>query len=471
MRRLGIPKERYDAPGFSLLRELGFRRSIIEQATEVICGRMTIEGAPFLRDEHLPVFDCASRCGRHGKRFIHPTGHLRMMAAAQPFISGAISKTVNLPKETTIEEVGELYRYGWELGLKAIAIYRDGCKMSQPLASSSSDGASEDAEEVTRQAIESAVAEALAEAEQNRKPRRTRLPKKRSGFTQEARVGGHKVYLRTGEYEDGEIGEIFIDMHKEGAAFRSMMNCFAIAVSLGLQYGVPLDEFVEVFTFTRFEPHGHTDHPNVRFSTSVVDYVFRVLAMEYLGRHELVQVPPTTPGHDGRGSEGRGGAGAKGDPKVEPKGDRPAGRTPAGSRPKADVRATVSADAAPVASSDARAPRGGGAAAARPQPAARVTEGPAPDTEVDDGAETEPVASATNGSGRGHANGNGHGNGNGATTSVLDGPRIGRVSSTVTDHLTQVSTDAPMCDMCGHLTVRNGSCYKCLNCGQSMGCS
>ena len=243
---------------------------------------MTIEGAPHLKPEHLPIFDCANKCGRYGERFIEPMAHVRMMAAVQPFISGAISKTVNLPKEATVEDIRNIYLEGWKLGLKAIALYRDGCKASQPLNTSSSEGSSKGAKEQT---VEKA-------AEPPPVLRRRRLPKKRAGFTQEASVGGHKVYLRTGEYEDQTLGEIFIDMHKEGAAFRSMMNCFAIAVSLGLQYGVPLKEFVDVFTFTRFEPQGAVEHPNIKFATSVIDYIFRVLGMEYLQMTDFVHKKP-----------------------------------------------------------------------------------------------------------------------------------------------------------------------------------
>jgi ribonucleoside-diphosphate reductase alpha chain len=423
MKRLGIPRERWSAPGFRLLRELGFSRSVIDQATDVICGRMTVEGAPHLAEEHLAVFDCACRCGRHGSRFIEPRGHLRMMAAAQPFISGAISKTVNVPKETTVEEIADLYHFGWELGLKALAVYRDGCKLSQPLSTSSKDGDVKESEKGKDSDVDAAVREAVARAERERRPRRVRLPKKRTGFTQEARIGGHKVYLRTGEYENGKLGEIFIDMHKEGAAFRSMMNCFAIAVSLGLQYGVPLEEFVEVFTFTRFEPHGHTDHPNVRFSTSVIDYLFRVLAMEYLGRHELVQVPPTA-SHD---RIERGG--------VSPKG-----------------AATVSAlEEEMVVDGDPADPD--------PDPDS-VSRGNTPDpleTEADPGEGTDAQESSDSDQ---SASGNGSGSSNAP-----------QVIAPVADQLFAVSRDAPFCDICGHLTVRNGACYKCLNCGSSMGCS
>ncbi len=448
MQRLNIPKERWSAAGFNLLRELGFRRSAIEQATDVICGRMTVEGAPYLLDEHLAVFDCASKCGRHGRRFIEASGHLRMMAAAQPFISGAISKTVNLPKETSVEEIENLYRLGWESGLKAVAVYRDGCKMSQPLASSSADpseSAEEEEEKKRAAAIDVAVREALEEAETKRQPERTRLPKKRSGFTQEARVGGHKVYLRTGEYLDGDLGEIFIDMHKEGAAFRSMMNCFAIAVSLGLQYGVPLDEFVEVFTFTRFEPHGHTDHPNVRFSTSVIDYVFRVLAMEYLGRHELVQVPPTAT-HD---VVERGGVERDKKPKPDSPSQGPA---------RAAASGSTEAVAAVVEAQPEAAPRPEPVEGGRVEPAARVVSASA--------VSAEPATERP-----GTGSGKGNGNGNGAALAESGGMRLGAATDAVTEQLTLVGPDSPFCDMCGHLTVRNGSCYKCLNCGNSMGCS
>ncbi|MBI4042409.1 MAG: vitamin B12-dependent ribonucleotide reductase [Deltaproteobacteria bacterium] len=271
-------------PGYSLLTALGFDKRAIEEASETIGGRMTLEGAPHLSEEHLTVFDCANKCGSLGKRFIEPMGHVRMMAAAQPFISGAISKTINLPNEVTVEEVERLYIESWRLGLKAVALYRDGCKMSQPLNTGSSSKASKGKEGVQTLLVE------LPRAV------RHRLPKKRPGFVLEGRVGGHKVYLRTGEYEDGSVGEIFIDMHKEGAAMRSLLNCFAIAISLGLQHGVPLEEFVDAFTFTRFDPQGAVDHPNIKTATSVIDYIFRVLGMEYLGKMDFVHVKPALNG-------------------------------------------------------------------------------------------------------------------------------------------------------------------------------
>jgi ribonucleoside-diphosphate reductase alpha chain len=291
-----------------------------------------------------------------------------MMAAAQPFLSGAISKTVNLPTETTVEEIEEIYMKGWQMGLKAVALYRDGCKLSQPLS--------------TKKAEKKAVEEADAAP----KPlKRKKLPKRRCGFTQEARVGGQKVYLRTGEYDDGSLGEIFIDMHKEGAAYRSMMNCFAIAVSLGLQYGVPLEEFVEVFTFTRFEPQGPVDHPNIKFATSIIDYIFRNLGLEYLGRSDIVQIKPEE--------------------------TRSTADTPKLRRSAAEVEA-------PKASSGER-----------------------PQLSIISGSKDEaPHAAAP-------------------------------VQDALSGQLSTMMGDAPFCDSCGHITVRNGACYKCLNCGNSMGCS
>lgn len=383
MHRLGFKPEQYNDPNFNFLKALGFSPAEIEEANNVICGMMTIEGAPHLKPEHLSVFDCANKCGHHGKRFLEPMSHVRMMAAAQPFISGAISKTINLPNEATSEEIERLYIESWRLSLKAVALYRDRSKGSQPLNSTSGD--SSDKKEEPKLVLH-----------------RHRLPKKRQGFTQEARVGGQKVYLRTGEYEDGTLGEIFIDVHKEGAAYRSMMSCFAIAVSLGLQYGVPLDEYVNVFTFTRFEPQGTVDHPNVKYATSIVDYIFRVLGMEYLGRTDFVQVPPE----------------------------------------QAAVEAAQQKQKS-----------------------------------------KSPSSLKENANGEKGSHGNGTGNGKGVQH--LDPAQIklirenvgGTVSETLVTsdpldgHLSHMMGDAPFCDHCGHVTVRSGSCYKCLNCGNSMGCS
>jgi ribonucleoside-diphosphate reductase alpha chain len=393
--RLGVSAEKLGKPGFSLLKHLGFNAQQIEEAGDTIIGRMTIEGAPHLRQEHYAVFDCANRCGRTGQRFLAPMAHVKMMAAAQPFLSGAISKTVNLPNDATVEDVKRIYEDGWKLGLKAVALYRDGCKASQPLSTTSDKKEEKEEAVVTEKAAAKiaapAVAAAIAAVPAVGRPEghRVRLPQKRRGFTQEAHVGGHKVFLRTGEYEDGSLGEIFIDMHKEGAAFRSLMNCFAMAVSVGLQYGVPLSTFVEQFTFTRFEPHGVVSgHPNIKFSTSIVDYIFRVLGVEYLRRYDFAQVKPQ---EDAAGIE---------DPTA----------------PKLVAEDSGSPTSIAPPSPSSIPPQ---VLAAKAEPAAYAAEG--------------------------------HG--------ALDA------------QLEEMMGDAPVCDGCGHITVRNGACYKCLNCGNSMGCS
>ena len=367
--RFGLTEEQYTKPNFNMLKALGFSPVQIEEASLVICGRMTVEGAPHLKEEHLPVFDCANKCGKSGKRFLAPMSHVKMMAAAQPFISGAISKTINIPNEATIEDIENLYVETWRLGLKAVALYRDGCKMSQPLNAMSDSQAKKQTE-----------AEKSAPAPQQVVLKRRRLSKKRRGFTLEARVGGQKVYLRTGEYNEGGLGEIFVDMHKEGAAFRSMMNCFAIAVSLGLQYGVPLEEYVDCFTFTRFEPHGVVDHPNIKMATSVIDFIFRVLGMEYLGRTDFVQVKPS---------------------KDE------------------DVVLELESKNREQKSENRK----------------QKTDG------------------------------------NVVPLSIRTSNLEPRTSNSPNEHLSTMMGDAPFCDSCGHVTVRNGSCYRCLNCGNSMGCS
>ena len=301
---LKLSAEQMSAPGFDLLTALGFSKAEIEAANEYVCGTMTLEGAPGLKPEHLPVFDCASPCGRTGKRALSWKSHIHMLAAAQPFISGAISKTINMPNAATVADCREAYMQSWKLGLKANALYRDGSKLSQPLSAQLIADGDEDQDE---------AAEALAGAPQGRraqivaeriveriiervrlKAEREKLPNRRKGYTQKAVVGGHKVYLRTGEFEDGRLGEIFIDMHKEGAAFRSLMNNFAIAISLGLQYGVPLDEYVEAFTFTRFEPAGYVQgNEAIKNATSILDYIFRELAVSYLSRNDLAHVDPS----------------------------------------------------------------------------------------------------------------------------------------------------------------------------------
>ena len=291
--KLGISDAQLNDFDFNMLEHLGFSKDEIDAANIHICGAMTLEGAPHLDEAHLPIFDCANVCGRIGKRFLSVDSHITMMAAAQPFISGAISKTINMPNSAGVQECGDAYMKSWQLGLKANALYRDGSKLSQPLSSGLIDEIDDEDEEITApmaattspQVIEKVVERIISKVE------RERLPHRRKGYTQKATVGGHKVYLRTGEYEDGRIGEVFIDMHKEGAAFRSLMNNFAIAVSIGLQYGVPLEEFVEAYTFTRFEPQGIvTGNDAIKMSTSILDYTFRELAISYLDRGDLGHV-------------------------------------------------------------------------------------------------------------------------------------------------------------------------------------
>ena len=291
--KLGITDAQLNDFEFNILEYLGFSKDEIEAANIHVCGAMTLEGAPHLDEAHLPIFDCANVCGRIGKRFLSVDSHITMMAAAQPFISGAISKTINMPNSASVQECGDAYMKSWQLGLKANALYRDGSKLSQPLSSGLIDEIEDEDDEAeapmaatsSPQVIEKVVERIISKAE------RERLPHRRKGYTQKATVGGHKVYLRTGEYEDGRIGEVFIDMHKEGAAFRSLMNNFAIAVSIGLQYGVPLEEFVEAYTFTRFEPQGIvTGNDAIKMSTSILDYTFRELAISYLDRSDLGHV-------------------------------------------------------------------------------------------------------------------------------------------------------------------------------------
>jgi ribonucleoside-diphosphate reductase alpha chain len=432
MARLGISEDEYSQPNFNLLGSLGFSDEQIDEASTYICGRMTIEGAPHLKAEHLPVFDCANKCGKHGKRYLAPMAHIRMMAAAQKYLSGAISKTINLPHETTVEEIEKLYLESWRQGLKAVALYRDGSKMCQPLNAIADDVKK-------KQDSKSQEAEIAAQSNSTEHPvvlKRRRLPKKRRGFTQEARVGGHKVYLRTGEYEDGMLGELFIDMHKEGAAFRSMMNCFAIAVSLGLQYGVPLEEYVDCFTFTRFEPQGVVDHPNIKIATSVVDFIFRVLGMEYMGRTDFVQVKPTK--DDDVKMELETTAARE---RLEERNKKEATPPPPPAKP--EVRATVEPVVAKVHNINAvNEPAVPAAAAAPKQNAAPV---------ASFGASFATVTGST-----------------GASIPISEPKAHNNVANS---HLSGMMGDAPFCDSCGHVTVRNGSCYKCLNCGNSMGCS
>ena len=401
LQRLGFQPEAYYDMSFNLLESLGFTDEEIDAANDYVCGTMTIEGAPFLKEEHLSVFDCANKCGKKGERYIHAHGHIRMMAAVQPFISGAISKTINLPNEANIEEIKDCYQLSWELGLKACALYRDGSKLSQPL-SNKSDKKKKDETATEESAINSNIVdlgkltidELLEEVNKrvqdspdttlkrqlSRIIERKQLPAKRHGYTIKSKVGGQALFLRTGEYKDGTLGEIFIDMAKEGATMRSLLNSFAVAVSVGLQYGVPLEEFVDKFIFTRFEPAGMVDHPNIKSATSVLDYIFRVLAYEYLDRDDLVHVL---------------------DPEHVSKLDQV-------NQELSQVRIT-----APVATNE-------------------TVKAVAP----------KPVAAAAM-----------------------------AVNSADTKKLMGTSADAPACRQCGNITLRNGTCYMCPNCGTTTGCS
>jgi ribonucleoside-diphosphate reductase alpha chain len=415
--RLGFTQE--DLDGDTILEALGVSEQQIRDASKIVCGRMTVEGAPHLKTEHLAVFDCANKCGADGVRFIEPMAHVRMMAAAQPFLSGAISKTVNMPHEASVDEIKNVYHEAWKMGLKAVAIYRDGSKLSQPLSGKADKkkakaGAAEDVvtplvnergEELvySQRDLEEAVARAVALAP----ARKRKMPQRRQGLTIEARVGGHQIFLRTGEYDDGRLGEIFIDMHKEGATLRSLLNCFAISVSMGLQYGVPLEDYVEKFTFTRFEPYGMVDHPNIKQATSILDYLFRVVGMEYLGKTDFVHVKPAM---DELAISGRQPGEAV--------------RSSAGSRSQLDL------------------------------PLERAVMPSVPDATHDEIARLNSQATEA------------------ARKSAPDGSPVKfTAADPLNAQLSKMMGDAPMCSTCGHVTVRNGSCYRCLNCGNSMGCS
>jgi ribonucleoside-diphosphate reductase alpha chain len=411
LQRIGFKPEQYMNPTFNLLEELGFKPEEIEMANDYVCGTMMLEGAPYLKDEHLPVFDCANKCGRKGERYIHHSGHIRMMGATQPFISGAISKTINLPNEANVEDIKECYMLSWELGLKANALYRDGSKLSQPLSNKSDkkESPKEDpaqaiadiAENVMHDLGKLTIDELLEEVNKrvqaspdtklkrqlSRIVERKTLPAKRRGYTIKSKVGGQAVFLRTGEYGDGTLGEIFIDMSKEGATMRSLLNCFAIAVSIGLQYGVPLEEFVDKFIFTRFEPAGTVDHPNIKNATSIVDYIFRALGYEYLGRTELVHVQ-TPIGNTGQDEW---------DIPVE------------GKEELSNVRVT--------------------ALSARPDTKPLVTE---------------------------------------VTPQKVS---VAQMNESDKKKLMGSTSDAPFCRSCGNITMRNGTCYMCPNCGTTTGCS
>ena len=306
---LGFTEDQLNNPMFNMLNELGFSNDEIEIANDVILGKMTIEGAPHLLEDHYSVFDCANKCGQYGTRYIAPMAHIKIMGAAQPFLSGAISKTINMPSDATIDNVEEVHMEAANHMIKAVALYRDGSKLSQPLSAALIDDFDEDeTEDIISETVNGSQAEKIAataahmahEATNGQltgRGSREKLPSRRQGYAQKARVGGHSIYIHTGEFEQRDengnprLGEIFVDMAKDGAAFRSLMNCFAIAVSIGLQHGVPLDAYVDSFVFTKFEPNGMVSgHDRIQMATSIIDYLFRELGVSYLGRDDLAHV-------------------------------------------------------------------------------------------------------------------------------------------------------------------------------------
>lgn len=420
LQRLGFTPEQYNDFEWSLLEALGFTDEQIAEANDYICGTMTMEGAPFLKMEHYAVFDCANKCGKKGVRYIHHSGHIKMMAAAQPFLSGAISKTINLPNEANVEEIAEAYLMSWQLGLKACALYRDGSKLSQPLSTKSdskkkatteseaavneefiTDSPMVDMGKLTVEELLDELSKRVQASPDTKLKRdlariveRRKLPAKRRGFTQKAKINGQAVFLRTGEYGDGTLGEIFVDLAKEGSTLKGLMNSFAIAISVGLQYGVPLEEYVEKFVFTKFEPSGMVDHPNIKSTTSIVDFMFRCLSYEYLGRTDLVHVLDK--------------------PEISNTGtddwdDIPTGLEYEKQTPElSDVRVVGVINPAPQV-----------------QKTQRVT---------------NPV-------------------------------KVENSLDAVNQAARSMQSDAPACNTCGHITIRSGTCYKCLNCGNSMGCS
>ncbi|MDE1568158.1 vitamin B12-dependent ribonucleotide reductase [Aquabacter sediminis] len=450
---LGVAPAQLADPKFDLLAHLGFTKAEIDAANVHVCGAMTLEGAPFLKAEHLPVFDCASPCGRLGKRFLSVESHIRMMAAAQPFISGAISKTINMPNDATVEDCKSAYLLSWRLALKANALYRDGSKLSQPLnAQLVADEEDEDdavealvaqpAAARTASVTEKIVERVVERIVEHRVREREKMPDRRKGYTQKAVVGGHKVYLRTGEYDDGRIGEIFIDMHKEGAALRSLLNNFAIAISLGLQYGVPLEEYVDAFTFTRFEPAGPVQgNDTIKYATSILDYVFRELAVSYLARSDLGHVDPADTGFDalGKGVE-EGKAPSAAAARIVSKG-LVRGKT-------VNLLAQAMAQAEPRASSDKvtvlRARTDGATALkSEPEPEALL--------EVDAEAVEE------------------------AATSVMDKQLPWSPKARAAERRAEARAkgyEGEACPECMNFTlVRNGTCLKCDTCGSTTGCS
>lgn len=282
MKRLGFTDAQLADQNFNLLRALGFTDAQIEEANVAICGHMTVEGAPLLKDEHLPVFDCANKCGKLGKRFIHAEGHIRMMAAAQPFISGAISKTINLPHEATVEDIKKAYFLSWKLSLKANALYRDGSKMSQALSNKSDKKEDKEKKEEAKVVIQEKIV-------YKEMPRRRKLPAERLSLTHKFNIAGHEGYITVGLFEDGTPGEIFIRMSKEGSTISGIMNSLTLALSMNLQYGVPLEVLCSKLVNTRFEPAGFTQNNEIPMAKSFMDYVGRWLALKFLTKEQAMQ--------------------------------------------------------------------------------------------------------------------------------------------------------------------------------------
>jgi len=445
--QLGIAAEDLASPTFDLLAAIGFTKREIEAANIHVCGAMTVEGAPHLKAEHYPVFDCANPCGRTGKRYLSVESHIRMMAAAQPFISGAISKTINMPNDATVEDCKSAYLLSWKLALKANALYRDGSKLSQPLNAQliadedDEDDAIEAFVEKSAAARVTGLTEKVVEKIVERVTvlrERERMPDRRKGYTQKAVVGGHKVYLRTGEYDDGRLGEIFIDMHKEGAALRSFINNFAIAVSLGLQYGVPLEEYVDAFTFTRFEPAGPVQgNDSIKYATSILDYVFRELAVSYLERFDLAHVDPTEGNFDALGKGVEEGRAAPASQYVSK------GLT----RSRTDRLQVVQGAPTTTAGNVAKvtALHAAGATALKAEPEAKLS--PAEKLE----ARVEEVAELSIADAKQHAK-----------AAAIEKRAEARAKG----------YEGEACGECGNFTlVRNGTCMKCDTCGSTTGCS
>ncbi|HMJ44398.1 MAG TPA: vitamin B12-dependent ribonucleotide reductase, partial [Pseudolabrys sp.] len=442
--QLGIPAETIAQPNFDLLSAIGFTKREIEAANIHVCGAMTVEGAPHLKTEHYAVFDCANPCGRTGKRYLSVESHIRMMAAAQPFISGAISKTINMPNEATVEDCKEAYLLSWQLALKANALYRDGSKLSQPLNSQliADDDDEEDAVEAfidkSNAARTAALSEKVVEKIVERITvlrEREKLPSRRKGYTQKAVVGGHKIYLRTGEYDDGRIGEIFVDMHKEGAALRSLLNNFAIAISLGLQYGVPLEEYVDAFTFTRFEPSGPVQgNDSIKFATSILDYVFRELAVSYLERFDLAHVDPSEVG--GYDALGKGVEEGRPAPNFVSKGL---------TRSRADKLSVVSNETVQQAAGGSNVTAFAGSSGVRNEVAGATA------------LKSEPEAKLS------------------PAQQLENRPSQPSAKQVATERRAEAKAKGYEGDACGecqnYTLVRNGTCMKCDSCGATSGCS